>query len=56
MYRIHAKKLCVTGGGLKDLDDQSLSQETSDEYMEFYIKATGPDAFTTATARNLWGS
>jgi hypothetical protein len=51
-YRIHAKTLHVTGGGLRD--GESQDSENTDEYMDFYIGAGGPDASTTTTALNLW--
>lgn len=52
-YRCQAKRLRVTGGGLGD--EESQDTQNTDQYMDFYIGAGGPDDSTTSLALNLWG-
>jgi hypothetical protein len=55
-YQKHAKRLQVTGAGIGDDDDDDNddSQNTPDQFMEFYIAASGPDESTSDHAKNLW--
>ena len=53
-YWSQAKRLRVTGGGLHD--EESQDTQNTDEYMDFYIAADGPDTSTTPSALNLWGA
>lgn len=54
-YNKHAKKLQVTGGGIDNPDDEANNEDLPDQFMEFYIGATGPDDATPDHAKNLWG-
>jgi hypothetical protein len=47
-YQKHAKRLQVTGRGIGDDDDNDDdSQNGPDQFMEFYIVASGPDESTS---------
>ncbi|KAJ7315627.1 hypothetical protein DFH08DRAFT_657276, partial [Mycena albidolilacea] len=50
-YKKHAKKLQVTGGGLRKDEDDSGDVH---EFLECYISSEGPDHDTTVKSKNLW--
>ncbi|KIN95628.1 hypothetical protein M404DRAFT_117570, partial [Pisolithus tinctorius Marx 270] len=49
-YQEHAKHLWTTGEGVKSPGEE----ETSDEFFDCYIPASGPDWTMTAEARSIW--
>ncbi|KAJ7608615.1 hypothetical protein DFH06DRAFT_1017570 [Mycena polygramma] len=61
-YKTEAKKLQVTGGGLRNDDEDANdengedSEENVHEYLDCYITPEGPDHDTTPRALNLWES
>ncbi|KAJ7124037.1 hypothetical protein C8R46DRAFT_971700 [Mycena filopes] len=58
LYKEHAKRLQVTGGGLRK-NEESIGETEADatavhQYLACYISPQGPDHDTTGEARNLW--
>jgi len=53
-YQKHAKRLQVTGAGISDSDSEGDTQDSPDQFMDFYIAASGPDDSTLEHAKNLW--
>ncbi|KAJ7226227.1 hypothetical protein C8J57DRAFT_1586076, partial [Mycena rebaudengoi] len=51
-YKTHAKRLQVTGEGIKNDDDDDY--EDVDQFLPCYISKDGPDHDTTAAALNIW--
>ena len=52
------KRLCQTGGGLKDRKDKNITDfENYDVniHLDFYIPPDGPYEGTEERAKNLWG-
>ncbi|KZP09652.1 hypothetical protein FIBSPDRAFT_687819, partial [Athelia psychrophila] len=54
-YNKHAKRLQVTGGGIDNPEDEANHEDLPNQFMEFYIGATGLDDATPEHAKNLWG-
>ena len=58
-YVTQVKRLCQTGGGLKDREDENTTDfENYDVniHMDFYIPPDGPSEETKERAKNLWGA
>ncbi|KAL1744855.1 hypothetical protein HDZ31DRAFT_73939 [Schizophyllum fasciatum] len=54
-YKEQSKKLRVTGGGLRDEEDQDdLAGGIQNRYLKFYITGEGPGEDADINAKNLW--